>query len=349
MTTLAIELVGTGAHPQSWRRPDSRAEEIFGAQYWIDVAQAAEHVGADLLLLSDSFDGRSLDAVAIAARVATATSTVGLVPTATVTHTEPFHVSKAIATVDIATLGRAGWQVEVSAGAEAAALVGRKGVQDSASLWREASEATEVVRRLWDSWEDDAEIRDEATNRFVDRDKLHYIDFEGEYFSVKGPSITPRSPQGQPPIAVRVSGPESSAFATAHADVVRIRAASVDDAAVLTARIRRAVVAQGRDPENVRILLDVDALVGDDATGDLAELDAWAGEQYSPDTVLYVGNSEGLSDLVSSVDISVADGVTVRPLTLSSLSALQFTGAQQSGTTLRDRLGLARPRNQYAI
>ena len=59
-------------------------------------------------------------------------------------------------------------------------------------LWREAADAIEVVVRLWDSWEDDAVIRDAATGRYVDRDKLHYIDFEGEFFSVKGPSITPR-------------------------------------------------------------------------------------------------------------------------------------------------------------
>ncbi|GGF94248.1 FMNH2-utilizing oxygenase [Rhodococcoides trifolii] len=347
MSTLAIELTGTGAHPQAWRRKDSRAEELFGGRYWVDVAQAAERAGAHLLFVPDAFDGRSLDAVAIAARVATSTSTLGLVPTVTVTHTEPFHVSKAIATVDIASLGRAGWQVEVSEGAEPAALVGRKDAQNPASLWQEAGEAAEVVTRLWDSWEDNAEIRDESTNRFVDRDKLHYIDFEGEFFSVKGPSITPRSPQGQPPIAVRVTGPESAAFAAAHADIVRIRAASLEEAAVVTARVRRAVVAQGRDPQNVRILLDIDILVGDDAAADVAQLEEWAGQVFEADTVTFVGNGEALSDLVASVDISVADGVTLRPLTLSTLLALP-SGTTTAGT-LRDHLGLDRPANQYAI
>src|SRR5260370_99506 len=65
----------------------------------------------------------------------------------------------------------------------------------------EAADYVEVLRRLWDSWQDDAEIRDVATGRFVDRDKLHYIDFEGRWFSVRGPSITPRPPQGQPVVA----------------------------------------------------------------------------------------------------------------------------------------------------
>lgn len=68
--------------------------------------------------------------------------------------------------------------------------------RDAASLWREAGEVIEVAARLWDSWEDDAEIRDAATGRFVDRDRLHHIDFTGEFFSVTGPSITPRPPQG---------------------------------------------------------------------------------------------------------------------------------------------------------
>ncbi len=121
-------------------------------------------------------------------------------------------------------------------------LFGRKEAQqDTASLWAEAHEAAEVASRLWDSWEDDAEIRDVATGRFIDRDKLHYIDFAGEYFSVKGPSITPRSPQGQPLVAVTVDGGESFEFAVARADLVRIRAKTVEEAAALAARLRDAV------------------------------------------------------------------------------------------------------------
>ena len=128
------------------------------------------------------------------------TNHIGLIPVATVTHTEPFHVSKAIATLDFISHGRAGWQVRVSGTQHEAELFGRRDVS-GADLFDEASDAVEVVRRLWDSWEDDAVIRDVATGRFVDRDKLHYIDFAGKYFSVKGPSITPRPPQGQPVVA----------------------------------------------------------------------------------------------------------------------------------------------------
>ena len=163
---------------------------------------------------TDQVRGR-LDAVLIAARVAPTTSAIGIVPVATTTHTEPFHVSKAIATLDYVSHGRAGLQARVSATGLEARQFGRRVIADPTStdvevrreadsvtdLFDEAADFVEVVRRLWDSWEDDAEIRDVATGRFVDRDKLHYIDFEGRWFSVKGPSITPRPPQGQPLVA----------------------------------------------------------------------------------------------------------------------------------------------------
>ena len=115
-------------------------------------------------------------------------------PTAIVTHTEPFHLSKAIATLDYVSTGRAGVRVQVVGPRREAAHFGRRQIPPLsagptcddpdvqrliAELFDEAADYVEVVRRLWDSWEDDAEIRDAATGRFIDRDKLHYIDFEG--------------------------------------------------------------------------------------------------------------------------------------------------------------------------
>ena len=85
-------------------------------------------------------------------------------------------------------------------------MFGRRDVA-GVDLFDEATDAVEVVRRLWDGWEDDAVIRDVATGRFVDRDKLHYIDFAGKHFSVKGPSITPRPPQGQPVVTALAHQP----------------------------------------------------------------------------------------------------------------------------------------------
>ena len=348
---LGVELSGTGIHPASWRRADSRAEELFTPGYWLDAITAADRAGLDLVFLPDSFGADAsgygpLDAIALAARTAAATRTIGLIPQAAVTYTEPFHVSKAIAALDYATYGRAGWEVTVSPDAEQTVLFGRKQPQDDGSLWREADEAIEVVTRLWDSWEDDAEIRDLATGRFIDRDRVHHIDFEGENFSVKGPSITPRPPQGQPPIVVRAASAASTRLAVHRADLIRIAAADLDEAAALRTRLRSAVAAAGRSPDEVRILLDVAvhlAAAEDRAQAELDQLDAW--DPAAPaSTVRYLGTAEGLRALLDrSLRMCAADGLVLRPLAVPAFTAELGRPAR----TLRGRIGLTRPASRY--
>ncbi|MEV0760955.1 LLM class flavin-dependent oxidoreductase [Nocardia sp. NPDC050435] len=362
---LGLELAGTGVHPASWRRADSRAEDLFTGGYWVDAVTAAETAGVDAVFLPDAFTpqpggpgvtrGR-LDAVAIAARVATATHGIGLLPQASVTHTEPFHLSKAIASLDFASAGRAGWEVTVSETAAEAKAFGRKGVQDAGSLWHEADEAIEVVTRLWDSWEDDAEIRDVPTGRFIDRDKLHYIDFAGDNFSVKGPSITPRSPQGQPIVAVRAADAAGAAVAVRRADLIRISAASLEQARARRADLRAALDRAGRDPDAVRVLLDLDlhlASTVDAAAAEVLELDRWAAPAAAPragDAPLrHLGTTLGLRTLLDEIG-GVADGVVLRPLALAPvLTRLADLGrARPAGTAFRHRLGLPRPVSRYA-
>ncbi|WP_086666760.1 LLM class flavin-dependent oxidoreductase [Lentzea kentuckyensis] len=189
-------------------------DEAFTAKHWAGLVREAEEATLDFVTFDDSLGGEpGLDAVLTAARVAPLTTRIGLVPTAVVTHTEPFHLSKAIATLDYVSEGRAGVQLTTAHDPLHAKHFGRRDNLDD--LWEEAADYAEVLRRLWDSWEVDAEIRDVATGRFVDRDKLHYIDFEGRWFSVRGPSITPRPPQGHPLIAAAEPGFADIVFADA--------------------------------------------------------------------------------------------------------------------------------------
>lgn len=127
---LAVALDGAGWHPAAWREPDAAPDRLFTAAYWADLALEAERGLVDFITIEDSlgqqsarYDGPDprtdqvrvrLDAVLIASRIAPLTSRIGLVPTATVSHTEPFHVSKAIATLDYVSLGRAGWRAQLS-------------------------------------------------------------------------------------------------------------------------------------------------------------------------------------------------------------------------------------------
>jgi alkanesulfonate monooxygenase SsuD/methylene tetrahydromethanopterin reductase-like flavin-dependent oxidoreductase (luciferase family) len=377
---LAVELAGAGRHPAAWRLPGARATELFTAGYWTGLARVADAADLDFVAFPDSFvppaeggqatvRGR-LDAVAIAARVAPVTTAIGLVPTATVTHTEPFHLSKAIATLDFVSLGRAGWQPAVSRTQAEADLFGRRDAAPADALWREVGDAIEVVARLWDSWEDDAVIRDVATGRYLDRDKVHYIDFSGEFFSVKGPSITPRPPQAHPPVVLHLGDGSDGADALPvigrWADVVRVAAPDLAGAAAARQRVRDAVAAAGRDPDVVPVLLDVETLLAPlagDAARTLEQLDGWAGAtgpDAAPGTLRAVGTPEDLVELIGdAVGGGAADGVTLAPLALTdglrviadelvpALMARGLRPAAQRGGSLRDRFGLSRPANYF--
>jgi alkanesulfonate monooxygenase SsuD/methylene tetrahydromethanopterin reductase-like flavin-dependent oxidoreductase (luciferase family) len=389
---LAVALDGAGWHPASWREPDARPSELFTPGYWVDLVQEAERGLLDFVTIEDSLalqstrrrelDERTdqvrgrLDAVLVAARVAPRTQTIGLVPVATTTHTEPFHVSKAIATLDYVSSGRAGMQARVSATAFEARQFGRREINvagsgpgtpgDSAAvadLFDEAADFVEVVRRLWDSWEDDAEIRDAATGRFVDRDKLHYIDFEGRWFSVKGPSVTPRPPQGQPPVSVLAHVPVAFALAARCADLVFTTPLTTDEARGLVATVRGHEEAASRPGPPLRTFADIVVFLDDDAATARARkerLDEVSGRAYRSDALVYTGTPDGLADLLLEWHAAGLDGFRLRPgalphdleaITRELVTVLQARSAfrtRYEDATLRERLALPRPTNMYA-
>jgi alkanesulfonate monooxygenase SsuD/methylene tetrahydromethanopterin reductase-like flavin-dependent oxidoreductase (luciferase family) len=361
---LAVALDGTGWHPASWREPAARPSDLFTAGYWTGLVQEAEYGLLDLVTFEDAFrppdraPGR-LDAVLVATRVAPLTSSIGLVPTVLATLTEPFHVSKAIATLDWVSRGRAGVRIKAPRDGEEFALLGRRTPPGIADAMDEAADHVEVQRRLWDSWEDGAEIRDAATGRFVDRQKLHYIDFEGPEFSVRGPSITPRPPQGQPPVAVLAHRAEPFRLAGRAADLAFVTPHG--DAAGIVATIRAEQAAAGRADEPLHVLGDLVVVLDDDASAAadrLARLDAVT--SLRSDAEIFAGTPAGLADrLLAWRDEGLA-GARLRPAVLADdlpritrglVPELQRRDAfrtRYDAATLRGLLGMARPANRYA-
>jgi alkanesulfonate monooxygenase SsuD/methylene tetrahydromethanopterin reductase-like flavin-dependent oxidoreductase (luciferase family) len=378
---LAVALDGTGWHPTSWREPDARPAELLSPRYWTDLVTEAERGLLDFVTIEDGLTLQSdsglradertdrvrgrLDAVLIASRVAPRTSNIGLIPTGITTHTEPFHLSKAIATLDYVSSGRAGLRVQVSGSRDAAAHFGRRTVPDDPNdfvgeLFAEATDYVEVIRRLWDSWEDDAEIRDVATGRFIDRTKLHYIDFECSKFSVKGPSITPRPPQGQPIVA-----------ALGHVDVAyRLIATSADvgfvtphSAAETTAIVDTIASYRAGGQPPVRVFADLVVFLDGTVAAAAARrerLDATLGHEYLSDAEVFVGTPQGLADLLQQWRAAGAAGFRLRPATVPHdllqiidglVPELQGRGAFHDAyhsATLRGALDLPRPANRYS-
>ncbi|WP_250637528.1 LLM class flavin-dependent oxidoreductase [Pseudonocardia sp. HH130630-07] len=200
-----------------------------------------------------------------------------------------------------------------------------------------------------------------ATGRFVDRTKLHHVGFTGETFSVTGPSITPRPPQGHPLTVLRGDDPDALPVAARFADVVRVAADSVAAAAESRERVRAAVAAAGRDPERVAVLLDVETLLGTGAGERLRVLDTLvpAGTASGPATLRHVGDAGELAELLrDAAEEGAADGFVLAPLVLPSgveeivddlLPALGDVWVRAPyDRTLRGRFGLTRPENRYA-
>src|SRR3954462_13462855 len=314
---LAVALDGAGWNAAASREPDARPGGLFTASCWVDLVAEAQRGLLDLVTFEDDLalqstdrsadDGRTdrvrarLGAVQVAARVAPVTQGIGLVPTAVVTHTEPFHLSKAIATLDYVSTGRAGVRVKVAASPSEAAHFGRRAPGSMEHLFAEAGDGVEVVRRLWDSWEDGAEIRDVATGRFVDREKLHYIDFAGRFFSVKGPSITPRPPQGQPVVAALAHQALPYELVGRSTDLGFVTPSDAADAARIVGEIRAAQSAAGRAEETVHVFGDVVVFLDDDeatARARRARLDETAGAEYRSDALVFAGSTAELADLL---------------------------------------------------
>ncbi len=192
------------------------------------AALDAERAGHAFVTFPDDPLRAGVDAGVRAAFLARRTSRIGLAPTLHATTTEPFHLATQLASLDHASLGRAGWVVGATTAPADLATVGRTGVGDG-----EVADVVEVARRLWDSWEDDAIIKDVAAGRFLDPGKVHHVGFEGPVFSVVGPLITPRPPQGQ----VVVIGADTLGV-TGLLDVPLVRATDLTELASRAARAR---------------------------------------------------------------------------------------------------------------
>ena len=393
---LAVALDGAGWHPAAWRAEGARPGELFTARYWADLAQEAERGLLDFVTIDDSLTLQSarrgvpddrvdqvrgrLDAVLVAARVAPTTSQIGIVPVATTTHTEPFHISKAIATLDYVSAGRAGVQVRASGTRLEAEQFGRRVLPDLeiradnlrdpvvqqliAERFDEAADYVEVLRRLWDSWEDDAEIRD-VSHRAVRRPRqaaLHRL--RGTVVQRAG-ALDHAPPPAGPAVGDRPGPRHDPLPAGSTAGRCGVRHAP---------RRGRRREDRGGDPGRggrrrppARPAPDLRRPGGLPrrrarepplpAKDHLDELD---GDTYRSDAFIFAGTPAALAEHLLSWQAEGLAGFRLRPgtqphdleaITRRLVPLLQQRGAfrhRYEEATLRGRLGLDRPANRYA-
>ncbi|MGW4466329.1 LLM class flavin-dependent oxidoreductase [Micromonospora sp. NPDC004704] len=351
---LAVEADGDGAHPAAWRFSGRPPATVLDAPALRNTVAYAEAAGFALVTFADSplpaGNGRNtagrIEAGVRAAYLSTVTERIGLAPTLHTTTTEPFHLATQLASLDHASRGRAAWVVGATNSPEALATIGGSGPYEPDRLRGEVSDVIEVARCLWDSWQDDAIIRDRATGRFLDPDRVHHVNFTGGSFSVVGPLITPRPPQGQVVVIAA-----DTLGVTGQVDIALVGGGDPGAVAERTRRVREddvpLVFAE------VEVLLDA----AEPAADRLAALDR-ATPWGTGDRLRHVGSAEGLTTLLRQL-AAVVDGVRLHPAVLSvdlpvladrvlpALAAHRLHVAPVAGATLRTTLGLPHPSNRF--
>jgi N-acetyl-S-(2-succino)cysteine monooxygenase len=268
---FALLTSGAGNHVAGWRMPDAE----FGSEN-IDLiirsVQAAERGHFDIAFFADSVhcapdapakNSLRLEPLTLLGALAVSTSRIGLAATVSTTYSQPYNVARAFASLDRMSNGRAAWNVVTGASPDAAANFGADPFPDHATRYGIANEYLEVVKGLWDSWEDGAMLGDKKTGVYADTAKLHTLNHQGMHFSVKGPLNASRPPQGYPVIVQAGASASGLDFAARTAEVVFASQQLLEEASAFSQKLRGLVENAGRPRSALKILFGVMPIIGD--------------------------------------------------------------------------------------
>ncbi len=318
-------------HTAAWRYPGAWPDANFNFAHQARLIQTLERGCFDAWFMADhlavlnmpmealkrSATVTSFDPLTLLPALATVTSRIGLIATASTSYNDPYHVARKFASLDHLSGGRAGWNVVTSANPHEAQNFGREEHLEHAARYRRAREFYEVVTGLWDSWADDAFVRDVDTGVFFDPSRLHVLDHQGEEFRVRGPLNVARPVQGWPVIVQAGSSEAGRQLAAETAEMVFSADTTLDAARAFYADVKGRMARLGRDPAHLKIM---------------------------PGCFIVVGNSEGeaqarkrqLDDLVHPdsgiASLSVMLGCDAREFDLDApLPPVPESNASQSG------------------
>ena len=270
---LGAMVHGVGHGWGEWRHPNAQADASVNFGFYKHQAKLAEAAKFDFVFIADSLHIHEkssphylnrFEPLTILSALAATTENIGLVATVTVSYTEPYQVARQFSSLDHISGGRAGWNVVTSWLSGTADNFSKGEHPPHAVRYRIAKEHVSVVKGLWDSWEDDAFARNKQTGEFFTPGKLHTLNHQGEFFSVKGPLNIARSKQGHPLIFQAGTSNDGRSFAAEYSDAIFVHAESLEEAQAYYQDLKQRAVGFGRNPEDLSILPGIRPIVGRD-------------------------------------------------------------------------------------
>lgn len=268
---FGVMLHGPGGHMNAWRSDDVPSDASTNFEHYLNVTKKAEAAGISFVFVADGLyiNEKSIphflsrfEPLTILAALAPITSKIGLVGTISSSYSEPFTVARQLASIDKISGGRAGWNVVTSPLEGSADNFSKDKHPEHSLRYDIAEEHLQVVQGLWDSWEDDAFVRDAENNQYFDKEKMHELNYNGEYFQVKGPLNIDRSKQGQPIIFQAGASKKGSGFAAKHADAVFTNGGTLEQAQSAYKDVKQKAVDTGRSADDIKIFPVLSPIIG---------------------------------------------------------------------------------------
>ena len=274
---FGIMLQGPGGHMNAWKHPSGPADASVNFEFFVNTARRAEAAGIAFAFVADGLyiNAQSIphflnrfEPISILSALAASTSKIGLVGTVSTSYSDPFTVARQFATIDQISGGRTGWNA-VTTPLEGSGRNYSREHPEHELRYEIADEYLDVIKGLWDSWDDDAFVRNRETGVYADKAKLHTLGHKGRFFRVEGPLNIGRSKQGQPVVFQAGASDSGIKLAGKHADAVFTNGGPIADAKVFYKQVKQSAIAQGRRAAEIGLYPGIGPVVG--ATAEEAE------------------------------------------------------------------------------
>ncbi|MEV4096883.1 LLM class flavin-dependent oxidoreductase [Streptosporangium saharense] len=270
---LHLNLFGNwyGNHRAAWRHPGVDPHQLWDIDFNIRTARTAERGLFDAVFFADGPNlgpvqptgGQTKpEPITLLSVLGAVTTHLGLASTVSTTYSEPYNTARQIASLDLLTGGRAGWNAVTGSSAAAASNFGPASHPEHALRYERSEEFLQIVRALWESWEPDAVVADQSTGVFLDPGKVHRVPFQGRHFQIDAVFNVPRSPQGRPLIFHAGDSDFGRSQGARHADAIFTAQPTVEAAREFYRDFKRRVAEAGRDPAHAHVMPGYLAVVG---------------------------------------------------------------------------------------